>query len=298
MNSFARQSRFDRIFDLANYTLMAIIMLAVLYPLYLVVISSISDPDSVNTGSVWLFPQGITLEGYKRIFMEEQIWIGYRNTFVYTALGSTLSVLVTITGAYALSRSDLIGRNGFMFIIVFTMFFGGGLIPTYLLVKDLGMTNTIWSQIIPNAVSAFNVIIARTFFQMTIPKELQEASEMDGCSTTRFFLKIVLPLSMPIVAVLALFSAVSIWNSYFPGLIYLRDRNLYPLQLVIREILIVNEAPADSSLAGQGDDSGMQRVVDIMKYGVIIVSSLPVLALYPFLQRYFVSGVMIGSLKG
>ncbi|WP_309119911.1 carbohydrate ABC transporter permease [Paenibacillus sp.] len=298
MNATNRRSRFDRMFDTLNYTLMTIIMLAVLYPLYIVVISSISDPDAVNTGGVWLLPQGVTLEGYRRIFMEEQIWIGYKNTLLYTSLGASLNVALTLTGAYALSRSDLVGRNGFMFLIVFTMFFGGGLIPTYLLVKNLDMTNTMWSQIIPSAVSAYNVIIARTFFQMTIPKELQEAAEMDGCSITRFFFKIVLPLSMPIVAVLALFSAVSLWNSYFPALIYLRDRELYTLQLVLREILIVNEAPEDTSLAGAGEDGGMLRVVDIMKYGVIIVSSLPVLALYPFLQRFFVKGVMIGSLKG
>nr|WP_213526350.1 carbohydrate ABC transporter permease [Paenibacillus sp. J31TS4] len=277
---------------------MTLLMLAVLYPLYVVVISSISDPDSVNTGGVWLLPKGITFEGYHRIFLEDKIWTGYKNTLLYTSVGTALNVVLTLTGAYALSRSDLVGRQFFMFLIVFTMFFGGGLIPTYLLIKNLGMTNTIWSQIVPGAVTAYNIIIARTFFQTTIPKELQEAAEMDGCSITRFFLKIVLPLSLPIVAVMVLFNAVAHWNAYFPGLIYLRDETLYPLQLVLREILIVNEAPADSVVAGAGDDGGMLRIVDIMKYGVIIVSSLPVLVLYPFLQRYFVKGIMIGSLKG
>lgn len=297
MGATSRKSAFDRVFDFANYTLMTVIMLAVLYPLYIVVISSFSDPDSVNTGSVWLYPKDITFEGYHRIFMEGRIWLGYKNTMIYTVLGTLLNVVLTLTGAYALSRSDLAGRNYFMFLIVFTMFFGGGLIPTYLLIKNLGMTNTMWSQIVPGAVSAYNLIITRTFYQTSIPKELQEAAEMDGCSITRFFFRIVLPLSLPIVAVMVLFNAVAHWNAYFQGLIYLRDANLHPLQLVLREILIVNETQSESTM-GASDDGSMLHVADIMKYGVIIVSSLPVLVLYPFLQRYFVKGVMIGSLKG
>ncbi|MEC0238493.1 carbohydrate ABC transporter permease [Paenibacillus dokdonensis] len=297
MSIHTRKSGFDRVFDIANYTLMSLILLAIIYPLYIVVISSFSDPDSVNTGSVWLFPKGITFEGYHRIFMEGNIWNGYKNTLIYTFLGTLLSVVLTLPGAYALSRSDLMGRNFFMLMIVFTMFFGGGLIPTYLLVKNLGMTNTIWSQIVPGALTAYNMIITRTFFQSSIPKELQESAEIDGSSITRFFLKIVLPLSMPIVAVMVLFNAVAHWNAYFQGLIYLRDERLYPLQLVLREILIVNEAPAESTL-GASDDGSMLRIAEIMKYGTIIVSSLPVLVLYPFLQRYFVKGVMIGSIKG
>ncbi|GIP29338.1 sugar ABC transporter permease [Paenibacillus sp. J23TS9] len=297
MSIHTRKSGFDRVFDIANYTLMSLILLAIIYPLYIVVISSFSDPDSVNTGSVWLFPKGITFEGYHRIFMEGNIWNGYKNTLIYTFLGTLLSVVLTLPGAYALSRSELMGRNFFMLMIVFTMFFGGGLIPTYLLVKNLGMTNTIWSQIVPGALTAYNMIITRTFFQSSIPKELQESAEIDGSSITRFFLKIVLPLSMPIVAVMVLFNAVAHWNAYFQGLIYLRDERLYPLQLVLREILIVNEAPAESTL-GASDDGSMLRIAEIMKYGTIIVSSLPVLVLYPFLQRYFVKGVMIGSIKG
>ncbi|NOU88325.1 ABC transporter permease subunit [Paenibacillus sp. LMG 31460] len=298
MSVLSRKNGFDRMFDITNYTIMTVIMLAVMYPLYIIVISSISDPDSVNTGGVWLLPEGITFEGYKRIFTDSKIWTGYKNTLIYTSLGTSLNVVLCLTSAFALSRSDLAGRNYFMILIVFTMFFGGGLIPTYLLVKEMGMTNTIWSQIVPGAVTAYNIIICRTFFQTTIPKELQEASEMDGCSITGFFFKVVLPLSLPIVAVMVLFNAVAHWNAYFTGLIYLRDHKLYPLQLVIREILIVNESQADSAIGGAGEDGGAQRIADIMKYGVIIVSSLPVLVLYPFLQRYFVKGIMIGSLKG
>lgn len=297
MNVVIRKSRADRLFDIMNYSFLAFIMLIVLYPLYLVVISSISDPNSVNAGTVWLLPDGLTFEGYKRIFADERIWTGYRNSLFYAVLGTSVNVVLTLGAGYALSRTELAGRNFFMFLIVFTMFFGGGLIPTYLLVKELGMVNTIWSQVIPNAVGAFNIIIARTFFQSTIPKELQDAGEIDGCSDARFFFSVVLPLSLPIVAVMVLFSAVGHWNSYFQALIYLRNEALFPLQIVLREILVVNETQ-DNLLAAAQNEAEMLRIADVMKYGVIIVASLPVLALYPFLQRYFVKGVMIGSIKG
>nr|WP_234032957.1 carbohydrate ABC transporter permease [Paenibacillus faecalis] len=291
-----KSSAADRWFDALNYTFLTVLMLVVLYPLYVIVISSISDPNSVNAGHVWLLPKGLTFEGYERIFQDERIWRGYRNSLIYTALGTSINVVLTITAGYALSR-NLVGRNVFMFLIVFTMFFSGGLIPSYLLIKELGMYNSIWSQVIPTAVGAWNVIITRTFFQTTIPDELYEASEIDGCSDVVFFWKIALPLSMPIIAVMVLFSAVGHWNSYFQALIYLQDEALQPLQIVLREILIVNETQENMLTVGQ-DDSEMLRIVDVMKYGIIIVASLPVLMIYPFLQRYFVKGVMIGSIKG
>lgn len=291
-----KSSATDRWFDALNYTFLTVLMLVVLYPLYVIVISSISDPNSVNAGHVWLLPKGLTFEGYERIFQDERIWRGYRNSLIYTALGTSINVVLTITAGYALSR-NLVGRNVFMFLIVFTMFFSGGLIPSYLLIKELGMYNSIWSQVIPTAVGAWNVIITRTFFQTTIPDELYEASEIDGCSDVVFFWKIALPLSMPIIAVMVLFSAVGHWNSYFQALIYLQDEALQPLQIVLREILIVNETQENMLTVGQ-DDSEMLRIVDVMKYGIIIVASLPVLMIYPFLQRYFVKGVMIGSIKG
>ncbi|GHH97899.1 carbohydrate ABC transporter permease [Neobacillus kokaensis] len=290
-----KKSKADRIFDVFNYSLMSLIVLAALYPLYIIVISSFSDPYAVNSGSVWLFPKGFTLEGYLRIFEYDKIWMGYRNSLFYAVIGTAINLSLTLTAGYALSRSDLVGRNMIMFFIVFTMFFGGGIIPSYLLVKELGMVNTIWSQVIPNAVSAFNIIIARTFFQTTIPKGLLEAAQVDGCSTTKFFLKIVLPLSVPIIAVIALFSAVAHWNSYFQALIYLRDENLFPLQIVLREILIMNEAQGDTMMLSS--DSELKDYAEIMKYGAIIVASIPVLVLYPFIQKYFVKGVMIGSIK-
>lgn len=287
----------DKWFDACMYVILSLLLLAVLYPLYFVVIASISNPDLVNVGDVALFPKEITLEGYRRIFSDSSIWLGYRNSLIYTVLGTCLNVILTLTAGYALSRSDLAGRGIFMLIIVFTMFFSGGLIPSYLLVKGLGMLNTIWVMILPNAVSAYNIIITRTFFQSTMPVELLEAAKVDGCSNTRFFLQIVLPVSLPILAVMVLFSAVGHWNSYFQALIYLKDDSLQPLQIILRKILISNEA-SENMVDGLVNQAEVVRMAETMKYGVIIVSSLPVLILYPFLQKYFIKGVMIGSLKG
>ncbi|MDD9271912.1 carbohydrate ABC transporter permease [Paenibacillus sp. GCM10023248] len=287
----------DKWFDACMYVILSLLLLAVLYPLYFVVIASISNPDLVNVGDVALFPKGITLEGYRRIFGDASIWLGYRNSLIYTVLGTCLNVILTLTAGYALSRSDLAGRGIFMLVIVFTMFFSGGLIPSYLLIKSLGMLNTIWVMILPNAVSAYNIIIARTFFQSTMPAELLEAAKVDGCSNTRFFLQIVIPVSLPIVAVMVLFSAVGHWNSYFQALIYLKEDSLQPLQIILRKILISNEA-SENMVDGLVNQADVVRMAETMKYGVIIVSSLPVLVLYPFLQKYFIKGVMIGSLKG
>ena len=293
----ASRTRADQAFDVFSYTLLSLLLLVVLYPLYFVVISSISNPDLVNLGKVTLYPRGVTLEGYRRIFSDATLWLGFRNSFLYTVLGTCLNVVLTLTAGYALSRTDLAGRNVFMFLIVFTMFFGGGLIPTYLLVKGLGLVNTIWAMILPNAVSAYNIIITRTFFQGSVPGELLEAAKMDGSSNTRFFLQIVLPISLPIVAVMVLFSAVGHWNSYFQALIYLKDDELQPLQIILRKILISGEA-AENMVDGLVNQAEIVKMAETMKYGVIIVSSLPVLVLYPFLQKYFLKGVMIGSLKG
>ncbi len=262
-------------------------------------IASFSSPDSVNNGEIWLWPKDITFEGYKMIFEHEKIWTGYKNSIIYTVVGTLVNVVLTITGGYALSRKDLVGRNVFMFFIVFTMFFSGGMIPNYLLVKDLGMVNTLWAMVIPNAISVFNLIIVRTFFQSTIPDELLEAAKVDGCSDWKFFLKIVLPISTPIIAVMVLFSAVGHWNTYFSALIYLRDSNLFPLQLVLRDVLILTQAQEvmDSGALMEGN-AELQNVSELIKYGVVIIASLPVLILYPFVQKHFVKGVMIGSIKG
>ncbi|RBW70774.1 carbohydrate ABC transporter permease [Bacillus taeanensis] len=291
------RSKEDRIFDILNFTLLTVVSIAVLYPLYFIVIASISNPDLINAGKVWFFPQDITFDGYKRILQDEKIWTGYKNSIVYTVVGTAVNVAFTLMAAYALSRKDFYGRNFFMILIAFTMFFSGGLIPTYLIVKELGMLNTMWALIIPKAVAVWNLIVARTFFESTIPNELLEAAKIDGCSNTKFFTKIVLPLSKPIVAVMVLFYGVGHWNSYFDALIYLNDEGLYPLQLILRNILIQSEA--SQSMIGDIESlAAQQRVGELIKYGVIIIASIPLLIVYPFIQKYFVKGVMIGGIKG
>lgn len=296
-SSMTKQSRGDNIFDIINYIILTIALIVVLYPLYFIVIASISDPDMVNTGKVWLSPKGLTLDGYKRIFEDTKIWVGYKNTIFYTIVGTFINILLTLPAAYALSRKDLYGRNFFMGIFTFTMFFGGGLIPTYILIRKLGMENTVWVMLIPGAVGVWNLIVAKTFFQSTIPDELLEAAVIDGCSNTKFFISIVMPLSKAITAVMVLFYGVGHWNAFFNALIYLRDPDLYPLQIILREILIQNEVDANM-MADASAVSEMQRLSEMIKYAVIIVASLPVLIVYPFLQKYFVQGVMLGAIKG
>ncbi|MEH7119973.1 carbohydrate ABC transporter permease [Neobacillus vireti] len=291
------KSKEDKIFDAINFIFLTLICLAVLYPLYFVVIASISNPDLVYNGSVWLLPKEITFEGYKRIFSDPKIWLGYKNTIIYTVLGTAIQVSLTLMAAYALSRKDLYGKSFFMLMILFTMFFSGGLIPTYLVVKDLGMLNTMWAMIIPKAIAVWNLIVARSFFESSIPNELLEAGKIDGCSNTKFFLKIVLPLSKPIIAVMVLFYAVGNWNSYFDALIYLNDESLYPLQLILRNILIQNQLSVQM-LSDLDNLAAQQHVGEIIKYGVIIVAAIPLLIVYPFVQKYFVKGVLIGGVKG
>ncbi|WP_449538879.1 carbohydrate ABC transporter permease [Ferdinandcohnia sp. Marseille-Q9671] len=292
-----RKSKEDKVFDLINLFLVAVMVVLVVYPLYFIVIASISDPNMIYEGKVWFLPQGITFEGYERIFSDSLIWTGYKNSIIYTFVGTLVNVCFTLMAAYALSRKDLYGRNIIMLLFLFTMFFSGGLIPTYLVVKDLGLLNTMWALILPKAVAVWNLIVARTYFQMSIPDEMLEAAKIDGCSDVKFFWKIVLPLSKPIVAVMVLFYAVGHWNSYFDALIYLNDEELYPLQLILRNILIQNEA-STQMISDLESLAAKQRVSELIKYGVIIVASLPLLVLYPFVQKHFVKGVMIGSIKG
>jgi putative aldouronate transport system permease protein len=293
----SRRSKEDKVFDMINIFLVAIMVILVVYPLYFIVIASISNPNMIYEGKVWLLPKDITFEGYQRIFNDSKIWLGYKNSIIYTFVGTIVNVSFTLMAAYALSRKDLYGRNLIMFLFLFTMFFSGGLIPTYLVVKDLGLLNTMWALILPKAVAVWNVIVARTYFQTSIPHELLEAAKMDGCSDAKFFWKIVLPLSKPIVAVMVLFYAVGHWNSYFDALIYLNNEDLYPLQLILRNILIQNEA-STQMMSDLDSLAAKQRVSELIKYGVIIVASIPLLILYPFVQKYFVKGVMIGGIKG
>lgn len=296
MNAIAR-SREDKIFDIINITLLSLFLLAVLYPLWFVIIGSISNPDRIFAGDVLFLPKDITFEGYQRIFSDGKIWLGYKNTIIYTVLGTTINIVFTLMAAYALSRKDLYGGKIIMLLLVFTMFFSGGLIPTYLVVKQLGLVNTIWAMILPKAVVVWNLIVAKTFFEMTIPNDLLEAAKMDGCTNFKFFLKIVLPLSKPIIAVMVLFYAVGHWNSYFDALIYLNDEGLYPLQLILRNILVQNDASINM-VSDLESYAAQKRVAELIKYGVIIVATIPLLIVYPFIQRYFVKGVMIGGIKG
>jgi putative aldouronate transport system permease protein len=294
--SKAVRSRDDRIFDALVYTIAGIVLLLVLYPLLFVVSASFSDPISVIDGKVWLLPQGFTFTPYLHVFENESIWSGFRNTILYTLIGTFVNIILTILAAYPLSQKDLPGRKALMFIITITMFFSGGLIPTYLLIKELGMINTVWAMIVPGAISTYNLIVMRTFFQNGVPFELQESAWIDGASNFRLLLTIVIPLSMPIIAVMVLFYGVGHWNAYFNAMIYLKDRELFPLQLILREILILNQSD-NMGLDGAGMTERVMMAESI-KYSVIIVSSIPVLLLYPFVQKYFVQGVMIGSIKG
>ena len=295
VNGISR-SRADKAFDIMDYVLLTIAFLLVAYPLYFVIIASVSDPIAVYEGRVILYPIKPTLEGYARIFSYESLFVGYKNTILYTLVGTAINVVLTVTAGYALSRKELVGRNVMMMGVMFTMIFSGGMIPTYLLVRQLGLYNTMWALILPGAVSTWNLIVCRTFFQQTIPDELREAADLDGCGDVAFFLRVVLPLSSSIIAVMVLFYAVSHWNSYYNALIYLSSTSKYPLQLVLRNILIVNTM--DDMVNDVATQAAQQRMGDLIKYGMIIVSSLPLLILYPFLQKYFVKGVMIGAIKG
>lgn len=287
----------SRAFHIFNYCFLTLVFLIVAYPLYFVLISSISSPSMVGTGQVVFWPKGITLEGYRSIFADDQIMTGYKNSILYTVLGVLFSVTTTIPAAYSLSRKDLPGRKTLMVLIVFTMYFSGGMIPTYLVVNKLHLTNTMWSLILPTMIVPYNLIIARTFFESSIPTELREAASLDGCSEFQFFSRIVMPLSGSIIAIMVLFYGVAQWNTYFNAMIYIKDQVLYPLQLVLRNILIENQVSADMLGDAALAAAKMERA-GLIKYVSIIVSAAPLLALYPFLQKYLVKGVLIGSVKG
>ncbi|HLR22242.1 MAG TPA: carbohydrate ABC transporter permease [Pseudogracilibacillus sp.] len=290
----------DKNFERINNTFVLIITLIIIYPLIFVISASISDPQAVDTGKMWLWPVDVTFDGFRRVFQNEAIWVGYKNTIIYTIVGTAIHLFLLLPCAYALSRKELMAKKFFLWVILFTMLFNGGLVPTYLVVKSLHMTNTMWAIVVPGVIGAWAILVARTFFHQTIPDQLVEASKIDGASDFRLFIKVVLPLSMPIIAVMALFHAVALWNQYFQALIYLSDEDLFPLQLILRQILILNEVSADSasSIAGAAQSFSEQvKTAALVKYAVIIVSALPLLIIYPFLQRFFVKGVLIGSVK-
>lgn len=289
------EARSDRVYYFVNHMILFILALIVIYPLYFVVIASISDPDAVLNGEVYLRPVRITFEGYKRLFNERSIWIGYRNTILYTFFGTTLNILLTIPAGWALSRPTLPYRKLIMWFFIITLFFGGGLIPFYLLVSRLGLIDSPLALILPGAVSVWNVFMTRAYYQSNIPEDLLEAAKIDGANEFRTFRSVILPLSKPIVAVMVLFYAVGHWNAYFNALIFLQTEEYFPLQLILREILIVTE-----TTIGTGDLHTIlekQKMANQLKYSSIIVSTLPIILFYPFIQKFFKKGFLVGSFK-
>ena len=296
-NKLIKESKADKAFIIGNYIILAFVLVIVLYPIIYVVSASFSSPQAVIGGEVWLFPVEPTLMGYEAVFKNNQILVGFKNSFIYMICGTFINLIMTMLCAYPLSRKELVGRNVITGIFVFTMYFSGGLVPTYMLIQKLGLLNTRWAMIIPAAMSVWNMIIARTYLQNTIPDTLYEAAEIDGCSPIGFFCKVVMPLFKPILAVLVLYYGVAHWNTYFSAMIYLNNQDLFPLQLILRNILIMNNI--DPTMM-QDVEAMLQKqgLVDLLKYSVIVVASVPVLCIYPFVQKYFVKGVMIGALKG
>ncbi len=286
----------DLVFDVFLVLMCLVLFLVIAYPMYFIVIASISDSNMVSRGLVTLFPKNISFYGFSKIFEDSRIWIGYKNTLIYTLGGTAVNLLFTLPAAFALSRSEFKPRKLLMFLFTFTMFFNGGLIPTYLLYKQVNLIDSAWVFIIPSAVNVYNLIIARSFFESSIPDSLYEAAQLDGCSYFKFFIKIALPLSKAVISVIGLYYLVQHWNDFFTGLIYVRDYDKQPLQIVLRDILLSNQASAGG--AGSLGDGYGQQFADQIKYGAIIVSTLPILVIYPFMQKYFDKGVMIGAMKG
>lgn len=285
----------DRLINAVFYILLSFFVIICFYPIWYVLVASISDPTYVNSGALIIIPRGINFAAYEYAFNQRQLWIGYGNTIFYTLFGTLFGLCVCIPCGYALSRRDLPFRGWIMGIFVFTMYFSGGLIPTYIVVNTLHLVNTRVLLTIMGSVSVYNIVLIRTFCQSSIPEDLREAASLDGCSNTRFFFSIVLPLSKAILAVIVLYIAVYHWNSYYNALVYTTESNIQPLQLYLRQLLLINTNTDDM---GNPDSlKALQQMISSIRYAVIVLSSLPIMCLYPFLQKYFVQGVMIGSLK-
>ena len=290
-------SKDDKIFYIISYTLVTLLTLIVLYPIIYIISASFSSGTAVAQGKVWLYPVDFSLDGYKAVLSYKNVWIGYRNTIFYVIAGTSINLVVTLFCAYPLARKNLVGRSLLSFLFAFTMLFGGGMIPNYILIKNLGMLDTVWAMILPGAMSVYNMIVARTFIESNIPNELLEAAKIDGCDDIRFFFQIVLPLSKAILAVLGLWYAVGHWNAYFNAFLYLTDKQLYPLQIFLKDILVESEVDAsmieDPEMAMQAYNLRL-----LLKYSMIVIATAPLFAFYPFVQKHFIKGVMIGSVKG
>ena len=296
--SSIKEPLFDRVFYAITFILLLLLLIIILYPLWFVLMASLSDAQYVNNGTILLYPRGFTVLGYERTLLDENIWIGYGNTILYTGGGTIIGTFCTVLAGYALSRTDLPGHNIIMKLFVFTMYFGGGMIPFYIIIKNLNLLDTRFLMIIISCITVYNIILVRSYFVTSLPKELFEAASIDGCGNTRFMFTIVVPLSKAIISVIALYVAVSYWNSYFYPMIFLSDFNKRPLQLVLREILLT----ANMNTADSGTDpvaaQRLAQMSSVIKYSAIVISTVPIICVYPFIQKYFVQGVMIGSVKG
>ena len=297
MGSFKTAGIKDKIFIICDYALLILVCLIVIFPLLYVVSASFSDPSAVVNGKVWLWPVNPTLKGYQAVFKNPKILLGFLNSFFYVIVGTTINIVVTVACAYPLSRKEFAARNAISALVVFTMYFSGGLIPTYLLVRNLGLLNTRWALLLPVALSPWNMVLCRTYMVNSIPDELYEAASLDGCSPFGYLTRVVVQLSKPILAVMVLYYGVGHWNAYFNAMIYLKDQDLWPLTLFLREILI-NSVVDPTMLTDVSAAEAARGLTDLLKYAVIVVASVPMLCIYPFVQKYFVQGVMIGAVKG
>ena len=288
----------DRVFRIAAFALLTLVILLIFYPLWTVAVASFSNPMELYQKTFLLLPTQWTLDSYKLVFRDKDFLMGLANSVFYTVTGTAMNVVLNICGAYPLSKRRLKGKNALMLLFTFTMFFSGGMIPTYVLVSRLGLLDTVWAILLPSAIGMYNIIIMRTYFQTTIPQELEDAAAVDGCTNFHFLIRIVLPLSLPVVMVVTLYYGVGRWNDYFSAMMYVTHRNLYPLQLVLREILLKNLA---GDMLHTATDAGYaDRMIARMglKYAVIVISTLPILIVFPFVQRFFAKGMMIGAIKG
>lgn len=291
-----KKSKEDKIFDFILYGIAGILIIVALYPMYFIVIASISNPSLVSNGEILFLPKGINFKAYEQLASYSQLWTGYKNTILYVIVGTIFTLGVNIPAAYALSRKKLYGRKALTIFYLIPMFFTGGLIPTYLAVQQFHLLDTFWVMVLPFSVVTYYIIVGRTFFANSIPEELWEAAQLDGCGYMGFFFRIVLPLSKAVIAVIALWAAVGQWNSYFNALIYLRNPELQPLQIVLRNILISNQTISSMTTGAAAIEA--KQMADLIKYAVIVVASAPIMCLYPFVQKYFNQGVMLGSVKG
>ncbi len=298
MKKMTRMKGSDRIIELVMLLIIVSFVIIVLYPLYYVVVASVSDPYDVYAGKTFLFPSQFTLEGYQKVFKESAIFKGYTNSILYTIVGTIVTTALVFTTAFPLSRKEMPGRNLVMVFYLITMYFTGGLIPTYLVVSKTGLLNSMWALILPGGVSVFNVIVTRTYFESSIPQDVLEAAKIDGCGYLRTFWDIVLPLSKPVMAVMVVFAMVAFWNDWFTALIYMSDKGKYPLQLALRQILVQSQALASALSGMDGGYAEANRITELIKFASIVVGAAPMLIIYPFVQKYFEKGFMIGAVKG